>query len=403
MRWKRLVNILRFALMFALMTLVLASSAEAAKFKVLYSFDGDQQWSPGELVLDSEGNLYGTTRGGQYDSHKYGTVFRLSPNPDGSWTQSVLHTFNFSDGSDPCGKLIFDAAGNLYGATLQGGPQGWGTVFKLTPQPDGNWTESVVYGFGLEGRFPCGGVIFDEAGNLYGTTGAGGDSYEGSVYQLTPNPDGSWTESILYSFEGLNAIGPNGGLIFDRAGNLYGTTHYIGTAFKLSPKPDGSWTKSVLYRFHKSHGEYPNGNLIPDAAGNIYGTTEGGGKHGWGVVFRLEPTPVGHWTERVLHNFGGDAKGPAAGLTFDTAGNLYGTTQFGGTDGCHDDLGCGTAFKLVPQPDGSWKFGLVHLFHGKGGAEPITGVILDQAGNLYGTTSKGGQEKWGIVYRIGPF
>ena len=296
-----------------------------------------------------------------------GVVFKLAPNPDGIWTESVLHTFTGApDGSNPDGGLIFDATGSLYGTTWLGGDAtacgggGCGTVFKLAPNPDGIWTESVLHTFtgGADGAFPSGGLIFDAAGNLYGTTidGGGGTACGsggcGTVFKLAPNPDGIWTESVLHTFTGVpDAASPNAGLIFNATGNLYGTTVYGGAAaecyyssqgcgvvFKLAPNSDGTWAESVLYSFTGgADGSNPDAGLIFDAAGNLYGTTEMGGDsvctsiaqpYFCGVVFKLTPTSSG-WSETVLRKFLGQARFPQSPLIFDPKGNLYGTTPFG--------------------------------------------------------------------------
>jgi len=307
---------------------------------ILHSFTGnlDGTYPNAGLIFDAAGNLYGTTRGaGRYGQ---GVVFKLKPNPEGCWTESVLHSFTGgADGGNPTVGLIFDKAGNLYGTTVYGGH---GVVFKLTPNPDGSWTESELHTFTgvADGDWPN-GLVFDAAGNLYGTTAYGGSSLFGIVFKLTPNPDGSWTESVLHSFVGgLDGESPVAGLILDAAGNLYGTASGAGVSghgvvFKLTPNLDGSWTESELHSFTgAADGGYPNG-LIFDAAGNLYGTTLYGGfyytaecsPYGCGVVFKL--TRTCGWCETVLHTFAGYAKYPYGGVTLDTAGNLYGTTSDG--------------------------------------------------------------------------
>jgi uncharacterized repeat protein (TIGR03803 family) len=259
------------------------------------------------------------------------------------------------DGAYPLAGLIFDLAGNLYGTTAGGGdlgchkPYGCGVVFKLTPNPDGTWTESVLHSFtGADGWEPDAGLIFDATGNLYSTTYVGGAYGQGVVFKLTPNPDGTWTESVLYSFTGGADGGyPEAGLIFDAAGDLYGTTAFGGSAtcpggdecgvvFKLAPNPDGTWTESVLHSFTGgADGANPFAGLIFDAAGNLYCTTVGGGDStacpslgGCGVVFKLSSSSSG-WSETVLHTFIGFGANPYAPVIFDRAGNLYGTTLLG--------------------------------------------------------------------------
>ena len=270
---------------------------------VLHSFNGSDGAGPyGGLTFDADGNLYGATAWGGADG--LGVAFELTPNGDGSWGESVLHSFSGSEGGEPLGRMIFDAAGNLYGTTYQGGAHGNGTVFELTPNGDGSWVESLLHSFnGSDGGYPFADLTFDAAGNLYGTTKFGGHyrcTYGcGTVFKLTPNGDGSWVESVLHLFNGSDGRYPVGGLTFDAAGNLYGTTLYgggsacchqgRGTVFKLTPNGDGSWTQSVLHRFIDRPGAWPNADLVPDQTGNLYGTTVGDGKTTFGSVFEITP------------------------------------------------------------------------------------------------------------------
>jgi uncharacterized repeat protein (TIGR03803 family) len=276
------------------------------------------------------------------------------------------------------------------------------------------------------GQSPMAGVIFDKAGNLYGTTsgggnlGCGGPGGCGLVFRLTPNQNGSWKESVLYSFCSLtncaDGFDPEAGLIIDQEGNLYGTTWGGGTPgagviFKLSQNSGGGWTESVVYNFcsvsNCSDGVDPAAGLIFDAAGNLYGTTWHGGVHELGVVFKLTRHSGGKWTEAVLHGFtGSDGMFPAASLILDAAGNLYGTTFGGGSRNCVN--GCGVAFELTPTSNGSWKEKVLHRFTGgKDGFLPFGGLILDGAGNLYGTANEGGEDKCGpyscgLVFQLTP-
>jgi uncharacterized repeat protein (TIGR03803 family) len=327
----------------------------------------------------------------------------LAPAADAASKYKVLHAFNGKDGADPSADLIFDAAGNLYGSTEQGGAYGPGTVFKLTPNADGSWTESVLHSFnGSDGQLLKAGLIFDAAGNLYGTTSEGGTHNFGTVFKLTPNADGSWTESVLHYFK-PNVLGPEAGLIFDATGNLYGTTYgggtdNLGTVFKLTPNADGSWTESVLHSFNSGDGANPWAGLIFDATGNLYGTTESGGAHNFGTVFKLTPNADRSWTESVLYRFRGDpASTPIfAGLIFDGAGNLYGTVS-----GASASSG-GAAFKLSPDQDGGWTYSLLHVFQGKPAHTPYGGLVLGSAGTLYGTTGSCSSRCQGVVYQITP-
>jgi uncharacterized repeat protein (TIGR03803 family) len=324
-------------------------------------------------------------------------------------TCKAIHVFtSTAGGAKPVGNLTFDAAGNLYGTTFVGGSGcRCGVVWKLAPNPDGTWSESVLHTFtgGEDGANPLAGLIFDAAGNLYGTTGEGGGVQDrGTVFKLAPNPDGTWTENVLHRFAYTDGANPVAGLIFDPTGNLYGTTYYSsgfgGTVFKLTPNPDGTWTESVLYFFSPgADGSFPAAGLILDAAGNLYGTTVKGYISGDGVVFKLAPNPDGTWTYSVLHSFtGADGSGPGA-VVFDASGNLYGTTLFGGSKACNFGLGCGVVFKLTPTSSG-WRETVLHTFMGFG--RYPNAVILDSAGHLFGTTSSGKEGNYGLVYEITP-
>jgi uncharacterized repeat protein (TIGR03803 family) len=414
------------------MALVLTPSIWAGStFKVLHKFTGDPDGAEpfGGLVFDRAGNLYGATLGG---AHQQGAIFRLKPNLDGSWTETVLYSFaGGSDGSFPNAGLVFDAAGkDLYGTTLAGGSSacggGCGTVFKLRPSSNGSWTESVLHKFtaGSDGAHPSGGLRFDAAGNnLYGTTGVGGSSGLGTVFRLTLNSNGSWTESVLYSFAGgSDGSFPNADLVFDAAGkDLHGTTQAggssacvgggfgCGTVFKLQPSSNGSWTESVLYRFiGDTDGAEPLAGLVSDADGNLFGTTGLGGclacGDGCGTVFRLKPNADGSWTEIVIHRFDNRSGDIPFAVIFDASGNLYGATTNGGSNNCAIG-GCGTAFRLKPNSDGSWTYSVLHYFFGEPAANPIGSLVLDNASlNLYGTTVHCGTNVSckGVVFEITP-
>jgi len=322
---------------------------------VLKAFNGaDGNSSLGSLVADAAGNLYGTTDYGGASNE--GVVFQLSPPKGGkkAWAEKVLQSFDGTNGGYPEVGLIADGAGNLYGTTIFGGANGDGVVFELSPPKEGKkaWTETVLQTFdGANGQAPTGNLTADGAGDLYGATEAGGPNGNGVVYELSPPAEGQtdWTETVLQSFE---SYAPNGSLIVDGAGNLYGTTALGGTngdgsVFELSPPTGGktTWTQTVLYSFDGADGNAPFGGLIKDTAGNFYGTTVGGGANSWGVAFELSPPKQGKkaWTEKVLQSFDGtNGKYPEAGLIVDSEGNLYGTTYEGGAN---DD---GVVFKVTP-------------------------------------------------------
>jgi len=407
--------------------------------QVLYSFEGggagDGSNPAAPLIFDAAGNLYGTTLGGGdggcRNDYGCGTVFELTPVAGGGWTETVLYSFQGGkDGEEPFSGLIFDAAGNLYGTTGEGGggcaESGCGTVFELTPVAGGGWTETVIYSFrgGKDGEGPSSGLIFDAAGNLYGTTGEGGGGgcdggYGcGTVFELMPVSGGGWTESVLYSFTGgKNGQQPAGGLIFDAAGNLYGMTQQgggkgcnnnpCGVVFELTPVSGGKWKQKLLHSFTRKtkDGFEPLGGLIFDAVGNLYGMTQYGGGTtcyggGCGVVFELTPIAHGKWTETILYAFQRvpDGACPRGSLIFDPLGNLYGTTAYGGTKG-----GSGTAFELTPNQGGGWTETVLYIFGGKYGRDPLSGLIFDGAGNLYGTALMGGESPaFGVVFEITP-
>jgi len=400
------------------------SAVASAKYKitwaekVLYGLGGGAG-----VVFDAKGSLYSTTEHG--GANNAGMVFEVSPSSGGAWTEKLVYSFGAgpTDGTNPFSSLTIDAKGNLYGTTFHGGANGCGavscgTVFKLMPSSGGSWTEKVLYSFGAsstDGALPVAGVILDGAGNIYGTTWRGGHSTNpqngGTVFELSPGADDSWTEKLLYSFSAAGQDGgsPNGSLIFDAKGNLYGTTlaggaNGSGEVFELSPSGSGAWTEKVLYSFGATSvdGASPFANLIFDVKGDLYGTTNGGGANGDGTVFELTPASGSSWTEKVLYSFGAsgtDGQSPYGGLVFDNHGNLYGSTNFGGANGFVD----GTIFELSPAGSGKWTESILHNFAGYGGSTDGYGpssVILDSAGNLYGTTAAGGPGDDGIVFEI---
>jgi uncharacterized repeat protein (TIGR03803 family) len=427
MNYKRFFGAASAALMIVIAIFILAPGACAqSEYKTLHAFmDGtDGARSFGGLVLDEAGHLYGTTQNG--GTNELGTVFELTPNTDGTWTETVLYRFTAgSDGAGPGAGLILDQAGNLYGTT-RGGGGGGGTVFKLTPNIDGTWTETVLYSFGTDGFDPDKGLTFDGAGNLYGTTSEGGEYNGGTVFELTPNADGSWKEALLHSFKrvSLSEAAVPSELTIDHEGNLYGATLFggnrrycrgngCGVVFKLTANADGSWTESVLYRFTgRNNGALPWARLTFDQAGNLYGTTIDGGRnplgchsqYGCGVVFKLTLSADGSWTESVPYRFTGGKNGgaPFAGVTFDQAGNLYGTANEGGNLNYCDGLGCGVVFKLTLGSDGKWRNRVLHGFTARPGALPFAEVIFDAAGNLYSTTSGYFLTSYGSVFEITP-
>jgi uncharacterized repeat protein (TIGR03803 family) len=337
-------------------------------FSPLYSFQGgtDGNAPDTSVVFGPGGSLYGTTfYGGNSGCGQSGcgTVFKLTPPATickstlCPWTETVLHRFQGgSDGAAPAfAQPIFDRAGNMYGTT-SGSGGAHANVYELSPS-QGGWTYNILYTFtnGFDGGLCLNGVIFDQSGNLYGTTALFGYGY-GTVFELTPSGSG-WSFNLLHTFTN----GSDGGesmsaLIFDQSGNLYGTTHQggqgnSGTAFEMTTS-NGSWTLSTLYAFTGSFDQGPDNSLVMDTAGNLYGTTEGDGQYGYGSVYKLTPSGGG-WTYTTLHDFTGGDDGfwPYSKLTVDASGNVYGMTEMGGTRGlCPSggSYGCGVVFEITP-------------------------------------------------------
>lgn len=369
-------------------------SCAAGTESVLHSFSFGSGATDGadpqaSLIIDSAGNLYGTTEGG--GTYVEGTVFKI----DAAGTESVLYSFgtNVNDGTAPVAGLIMDSAGNLYGTTFSGGANSYyGTVFKISA----TGTETILHSFGVitsgDGGTPKAGVIMDSAGNLYGTTWTGGPNNDGAVFEISA----AGTESVLYSFPyGTNGnANPAASLIMDQAGNLYGTTIWggannMGTVFEIT----ASGAESTLYSFGISSTDAsgPEAPLIMDSDGNFYGTTDGGGAYHGGTVFKISAGG----TESVLYSFGssaGDGVNPLAGLLMDGSGNLYGTTYAGGANGD------GAVFKI--SPDGTESVLYSFGSSATDGLQPAAGLVVDRAGNLYGTTETGGATNQGTVFEI---
>jgi len=406
------------------LTLFATRLAQAQTFSDIFDFNLQTGWYPvSGVTRDGGGNLYGTTSG---DFSNPATAYELKRLHNG-WTVNVLYTF--AAGSLPFSGIVFGPDGALYGTTWN--LNSYGNVYRLMPPStvcksvSCPWTETVLYDFqgGNDGSAPYyGNVIFDSAGNLYGTTSAGGGGECsggcGTVYELSPSGSG-WTEQILYRFTGgADGGSPASGVVLDQAGNLYGTTymggsgcsgHGCGVVYELSPSGSG-WTEKVLYTFQgASDGKNPNAGVIFDQAGNLYGATFTGGSEGGGTVFELSPSGEG-WSFSTLYAFQGGEYGPAGpydNLAIDGAGSLYGTTN--------DDGGANTAgsvFKLTPQ-NGEWIYTNLFLFPTDDGAapygeNPIGGPTVDSFGNVYGTTSQGGTQNCsfevncGVIWEIAP-
>jgi uncharacterized repeat protein (TIGR03803 family) len=401
------------ALLLVLAIFISAGSAHAGE-KVIFQFNANQGFNPSTgLISDSAGNFYGTANGGIGNCSN---VYELSPGSNGAYTETVLYTFQNCNRSGlyPIGALSIDKGGNLYGAEYGfSAADGSGLVFELTKQTNGTFTYSVLHDFGGNEGGPFGDFAWDSAGNIYGATSHDSTTFNGEVFELTPQPNGSWKESVLYQFPAPNGVGsPAGSVVLDSQGNLYGATYdglggsgYTsrGAVYELVPQSGGPWKLILLYNFPLGTGtESPNSRLTFDAGGNLYGTTQ---SRNYGAVFRLSPNPSGAWTETTIHSFtaGKDGANPAdAILVFDASGNLWGTTQAGGV-GCNRNL-CGVVYKLSPQSGGTWTETIVHTFESASdGSEPHAGLFLDSSGNLYGTTYHGGSRYgYGTVFEITP-
>jgi uncharacterized repeat protein (TIGR03803 family) len=424
-RIHKLSQILSVAVILGALSLSLRAQAT---YTVSYSFSGSNGAQPtAALTPDGEGNYYGTTTYG--GTSGFGTVFKLSPSSGGGWSETVLYSFTgTTDGSQPASGVVLDSTGNLYGTTVFGGTfcpsHGCGVAFKLS-KSGSVWKENVLYSFSgtADGGAPN-GVIFGSGGKLFGSAATGGSSGNGVVFELSKNSGAGWTETVIYNFTGGTVGGrnPNGTLTLDAEGRLYGTTAYSGTsgggiAFRLTPAKTGAWTETLLHSFTLLNGSDPNGGLIFDSAGNLYGTTQAGGNtadcngHGCGTVFKLSPKSAGLWDETVLYEFqqGPDGGVPLAGLVMDASGNLYGTTFGGGNaDFCGGQNGCGVVFELSPGTSGYTETVLHDFTDSPDGAAPGAVLARDSSGNLFGTTFNGGNgadcsgEGCGVVFKVTP-
>lgn len=368
--------------------------------RVAYAFGGDSGSSPvSGLLLDASGNIFGTTEGGGVNEN--GTVFEVV-NTRGERSEIVLHSFQggSSDGAFPNGSLIMDTAGNLFGTTLAGGAPNNGIVFELSPSQSG-WTENILHAFGStpdDGCRPTGDIVMDSAGNIYGATAGCGALGGGTIFELIPSGD-SWSEVVIWAFRGNDGYQPNGGLIFDKSeNNLYGTSvsggfFGLGNVFKLT-KQGGVWTATSVFSFTGGdNGCWPYGSVVRDVLGNLYGTTSSCGADNVGTVFQLTPSE-GQWAMTILHTFTGGVDGaePRGTLKIDGRKNLYGTTSLGGQNGM------GTVFEL--QPGNPW-VETEYSFKGgeRDGANPYAGIAI-RRGIVYGTTATGGTYNLGTIYAI---
>ena len=376
------------------------SKARKPSETVLYNFyyGSDGAYPISRLTSDGAGNFYGTTCSYEGQGPGYGTVFELSPNGSGGWNETVLYSFTGgADGSNPMySDVIFDSVGNLYGTTEFGGANGYGVVFELSPAGT-SWTETVLHSFAwTDGANPLTGVIMDPAGNLYGTTGYGGANGYGTVFEMSPS-GGGWTEQVIYT---LVYSSYTAGLTMDAAGNIFGVS--LSTVFELSPNGSGGWNATVIQTFcsRLKDGCFAVGTPALDQAGNLYGMTADGGAKNYGTAYKLTPGENGKWTEKILHSFrsGKDGSHPWAGVVLDAAGNIYGTTLYG------DEDDGGIVFELV-APVGTGKpyeEKILWSFTDMDGYWPHSSLILDSSGKLYGTTVFGGSNGVGVVFEVTP-
>ena len=411
MESKRFLHSVCLAFATSLAAGILATSAWASSApQVIYSFAGenDGEYTDTDLVIDSAGNLYGSSvQGGAFGG---GTVFRVSPSGHG-WKHTVLYSFTGgADGGEPYKGVTLDSEGNLYGTAVTGGggscEGGCGVAYKLT-HVGGTWTQSVIHTFtgGNDGSGPGAGLTLDKHGNVYGMTPTGGANGLGVIFRLQPQASGEWKIKVLHTFSGDDGATGSAGRLVLRSGTLYGAAtvggaNGLGTIFSLKHIP-GQWQFKNLYSFKgQPDAGFPYGGLTFDAAGNLYGTTYYDGANDFGSVYQLSPQPDGSWTERVLYSFKGgrDGMGSISNLVFSKKGALYGTTSEGGS-GCS----CGTIFKLKADALGNWTEKVVYRFTGVPDAGfAYNGMVGDAAGNLYGATVHGGTNDDGAIYKFTP-
>jgi len=416
----------RYVLLTALgLVLLCASAAWSRTETVVWNFsnsngDGANPLS-NSLISDGKGNLFGATLSGGVPNCMggCGMVFELSPNGSGGYNETILHDFTGTngDGAGPPGGLVFDPQGNLYGVTVEGGANGTGTVYELSPNSGGGWTETILYSFDAAGSgdaaLPQNGLIIDSAGNLYGTAGGGGINNGsctgdcGTVFELSPS-GGGWTETILHRFRGAgghyngDGAGPNS-LSFDTLGNLYGSTLTggnqrvnWGTVFRLKHTNTG-WVESVLYNFTGADGFRPYGNVVVNKAGHIFGTCNEGGENNAGTVWELARSG-NKFALQVIHNFSFSGGGVLpGGITMNKVGNILGAATGTGSDGT------ATFYKLIKSGN-TWSEKVVYTFSGgSDGGEPSLGPpLLDSSGNIFGLTVTGGTFGDGVAFELTP-
>lgn len=399
----------------SLLTLVNSlTPASAQTYNVIHAFNGQNGAFPISGVAARAGILYGTTECVNPDKCGAGTAYQLTQ-VGSNWSFAPISYFS-AGGMDPQARIVSGPDNHLYGTTFEGGSLGWGVVFNLGPAVTicktaaCGWVEKILYSFQgtPDGGSPgAGDLVWDTAGNIYGTTREGGAAANvGTVYQMTKSGNG-WTEFPIHSFLGPDGASPEAGVILDSNGDLFGTTvegglYGFGIIFELTYTTGVGWTQTVLYNFHNlADGKAPLAGLTMDSAGNLYGATTQGGSGRGGTVFELSPV-ADTWVFTNLYSLSGGG-GPDATLAMDNSGNLYGTTERDGNDLA------GSVFKLTNTQNG-WEYTSLHDFTGESdGAYPTGPVTIDGNGTLYGTASMGGNLQGtcspsgcGVVWMIKP-
>jgi len=395
MKARRVLLAKPFTLVLVLaISLVLVQSAQAQSFSVIHNFTGGADGANplNGLMMGAAGYMYGTTSAG--GAHNNGTVFRIAPT---GILQTIYAFEGGADGSAPQSFLIEDSQGRLYGTTSAGGAYGGGTVFRIT-----NNTKTILHSFGsgTDGSTPLGGLVFDGAGNLYGTTSAGGANGNGAVFMLSPSGI-ILRETVLYSFgTGTDGAVPYAGVTLDSAGDVLGTTSAggtggYGTIFELNKQL--SWAETIVYNFqNQDDGGVPYAGLIADGHGNFYGAATEGGSQGGGSIFELTPAGSG-WNFTAIDSLAGwGISGTFRNLLLSSSGTLYATTH------CDGEYDAGTVYELTPAVGGTWTYTQLYTFTGGTDGLYSYSNLVTFANRFYGTTNQGGAYGYGDVFAVFP-